>query len=265
MKKLSLNLILITTALFLCTQTVQAAQNSAATVHIDVDTATAEIQTYRTADVGEIVDVDIVINGAVNLKTFNLVVKFPQDILQIQEAGVTKGGFFPYPQVSPTMDPALVGGITLSDKLFFIKDLDTPGKAQVTGIVISSDDVKSGAGVLFHLRFEVLSTEPANLQFLVEDTQILQDNTGARPEAIDNPVTSGKANGASINSILCDINGDGFVSIIGDVPPFVDCVFFENCPGDIGDRCDINGDGFVCIIGDVRPFVDCVFFENCPE
>jgi len=171
---------------------VEAGQNSAATVHIDVNTATTGIQTTRSdLAVGEIVDVDIVINGAVNLKTFNLVVTFPENILEIQEAGVTKGGFFPYPEVT-IQNP--------EGKVSFIKDLDTTGKVEVTGGVMDNNDAVSGDGILFHLRFKVLSTEPAYLQFLVADTQLLQDNTGARPEAIDNPVALGKAYGAAINT-----------------------------------------------------------------
>jgi len=31
-------------------------------------------------------------------------------------------------------------------------------------------------------------------------------------------------------SVLHDWNGDGIVSIIGDVPPFVNCVYFQSCP-----------------------------------
>ena len=63
---------------------------------------------------------------------------------------------------------------------------------------------------------------------------------------------------------LHDWNGDGLVSIIGDVPPFVDCVYFGDCPGDAVGRGDCNGDGFVSIVGDVPCFVDCVYFGSCP-
>ena len=68
-----------------------------------------------------------------------------------------------------------------------------------------------------------------------------------------------------------DMNWDGFVSIVGDVQPFVNVVYFGDyawyeqqfpgldpiCPG------DCNGDGFLSIVGDVGCFVDCVYFGNC--
>jgi hypothetical protein len=66
-----------------------------------------------------------------------------------------------------------------------------------------------------------------------------------------------------IESMLHDWNGDGIVSIVGDVPPFVDCVYFGNCPPDYVPLCDCNGDGICSIIGDVPCFVDCVYFGNC--
>ena len=66
--------------------------------------------------------------------------------------------------------------------------------------------------------------------------------------------------------LLHDWNGDGFRSIIGDVPPFVQCVYFNrNCPENAVSVGDCNGDGFLSIIGDVPCFVDCVYFGNCPE
>ncbi|MCK4341970.1 MAG: hypothetical protein KAY37_09635 [Phycisphaerae bacterium] len=63
-----------------------------------------------------------------------------------------------------------------------------------------------------------------------------------------------------------DMNYDGFVSIIGDVPPFVDCVYFADCycpaPGCLCPG-DCNASGFLSIIGDVQCFVDCVYFGDC--
>lgn len=67
-----------------------------------------------------------------------------------------------------------------------------------------------------------------------------------------------------------DMNCDGIVSIISDVPCFVECVYFgqcECCDGCGSDWCicagDCNGDGFLSIVGDVPCFVDCVYFGNC--
>ena len=62
-----------------------------------------------------------------------------------------------------------------------------------------------------------------------------------------------------------DWNGDGIVSIVGDVPPFVNCVYFLNCPHDVDLIAvgDCNGDGILSIIGDVPCFVDCVYFGHC--
>jgi hypothetical protein len=63
-----------------------------------------------------------------------------------------------------------------------------------------------------------------------------------------------------------DMNYDGMVSLIGDVPPFVDCVYFTDC-GCPGPGCicpgDCNGSGFLSIVGDLQCFVDCVYFGDC--
>jgi hypothetical protein len=69
------------------------------------------------------------------------------------------------------------------------------------------------------------------------------------------------------------MNWDGFVSIVGDVQPFVKVVYYNDlvwyhsqfpgkdpvCPG------DGSGDGFLSIVGDVRPFVNCVYFGQCGQ
>ena len=64
-----------------------------------------------------------------------------------------------------------------------------------------------------------------------------------------------------------DWNGDGIVSIVGDVPPFVNCVYFQNCPSGVDPIAvgDCSGDGIVSIVGDVPCFVDCVYFGNCDD
>ena len=66
-----------------------------------------------------------------------------------------------------------------------------------------------------------------------------------------------------------DWNGDGIRSIVGDVPPFVQCVYFDNCPAWSDERRlsvgDCNGDGILSIVGDVPCFVQCVYFGNCDE
>ncbi len=69
------------------------------------------------------------------------------------------------------------------------------------------------------------------------------------------------------HTLAHDWNGDGILSIIGDVPGFVNCVYFENCPDGINpiDVGDCNKDGIISIIGDVPCFVECVYFGNCPE
>jgi hypothetical protein len=67
--------------------------------------------------------------------------------------------------------------------------------------------------------------------------------------------------------LLHDWNADGIMSIVGDVPPFVQCVYFSNCAG-VADSIavgDCNHDGIVSIIGDVPCFVNCVYFGNCPD
>ena len=63
---------------------------------------------------------------------------------------------------------------------------------------------------------------------------------------------------------FCDWNEDGIVTIIGDVPPFVEAVYFGNYPNWSQDKLlaigDVNGDGILSIIGDVPGFVDRVYF-----
>ena len=69
--------------------------------------------------------------------------------------------------------------------------------------------------------------------------------------------------------LLGDMNCDGFRSIIGDVPPFVDCVYRNSCacpcpwPAPCVPPGDCNCDGFLSIVGDVPCFVDCVYFALC--
>ena len=72
--------------------------------------------------------------------------------------------------------------------------------------------------------------------------------------------------------LSCDMNWDAFVSIIGDVPGFVQVVYFQDYDG-YGQQFpgkdpvlpgDCNGDGILSIVGDVPCFVDCVYFGNCP-
>ncbi|MEN6575281.1 MAG: hypothetical protein ABFD90_02975 [Phycisphaerales bacterium] len=69
------------------------------------------------------------------------------------------------------------------------------------------------------------------------------------------------------NSSLHDWNGDGIISIVGDVPPFVQCVYFNTCPDDMDTIAvgDCNHDGILSIVGDVPCFVECVYFDDCPE
>lgn len=82
-----------------------------------------------------------------------------------------------------------------------------------------------------------------------------------------------KVSGGVSSPTLCDMNWDGFVSIIGDVPPFVNVIYFadydwyeQQFPGkDPNLPGDCNGDGILSIVGDVPPFVSCAYFDNCPD
>ncbi|MEN6425146.1 MAG: SBBP repeat-containing protein [Phycisphaerales bacterium] len=67
--------------------------------------------------------------------------------------------------------------------------------------------------------------------------------------------------------VLHDWNGDGIVSIVGDVPAFVQCVYFSTCPDDVDTIAvgDCNHDGILSIVGDVPCFVQCVYFDDCPD
>ncbi len=72
--------------------------------------------------------------------------------------------------------------------------------------------------------------------------------------------------------ILGDMNWDGMVSIVGDVPAFVRMVYCgdtgwyqQQFPGkDPVLPGDCNGDGVLSIVGDVPGFVDCVYFGQSP-
>jgi len=68
---------------------------------------------------------------------------------------------------------------------------------------------------------------------------------------------------------LFDWNGDGIVSIVGDVTPFVECMYYGNCPDWPESRLlcvsDCSHDNIPSIVGDVPCFVNCVYFGNCPE
>jgi len=67
--------------------------------------------------------------------------------------------------------------------------------------------------------------------------------------------------------LLHDWNVDGIVSIVGDVPPFVQYVYFNTCPDGVDTIAvgDCNRDGILSIVGDVPCFVQCVYFGNCGE
>ena len=87
------------------------------------------------------------------------------------------------------------------------------------------------------------------------------------PRLVDGRIDMGAYEHRSNGIVPDDWNGDGIVSIVGDVPPFVDCVYFGICPNDVDVIAvgDCNDDGILSIIGDVPCFVDCVYFGNCPQ
>lgn len=69
--------------------------------------------------------------------------------------------------------------------------------------------------------------------------------------------------------VVNDMNGDGFVSIVGDIELFVESIFAgpeadDLCPPP-GCTCrgDCNQDGVFTLVGDVGCFVDCVFLGAC--
>ncbi len=62
--------------------------------------------------------------------------------------------------------------------------------------------------------------------------------------------------------MLFDMNGDGIITAVGDVEPFVDYVFFfeDNCPPPGCEaRADGDGSGTVNVVGDLPVFADCLF------
>ena len=70
-----------------------------------------------------------------------------------------------------------------------------------------------------------------------------------------------------------DMNRNGLVGIVGDVPPFVLVVYQGDYAGYGGQvpgedpnlPGDCNDDGLPSIIGDVPCFVDCVCFDSCGD
>ena len=84
----------------------------------------------------------------------------------------------------------------------------------------------------------------------------------------DDNVADNQSLGFYYPCMLYDMNGDGFRSIIGDVPCFVECLYLGACSCAESRHpcaCDGNGDGFCSIIGDVPYFVDCVYLGNCSK
>jgi parallel beta-helix repeat protein len=106
--------------------------------------------------------------------------------------------------------------------------------------------------------------------------EFMPTDMDGQPRLYDDPGTPDTGNGTAPivdmgtdefqpHGLSHDWNGDGIVSIVGDVPPFLDCVYFQNCPGDVDAVAvgDCNGDGILSIVGDVPCFVDCVYFGDC--
>ncbi len=77
----------------------------------------------------------------------------------------------------------------------------------------------------------------------------------------------------TVECMLYDMNGDGFLSIVGDVGTFVRVVYAgdyewyeQQFPGrDPICRGDCNCDGVLSIAGDTACFTNCVYFGECPE
>jgi uncharacterized repeat protein (TIGR01451 family)/uncharacterized repeat protein (TIGR02543 family) len=190
MKTSVVRMVLLAGVACLSIQPVQAGENSAATVHIDLNSAIAEIQTTRVAAVNDVLDVDVVIRDAVDLIGFQVVVTFPPSILELQQNEVTEGEFLKRNGV-PT---------------YFTEPTFGSGKVEVTDVVmqasVSDAQAADGDGVLVHLKFKVLATGAAAIAFSTStaDTQLLRDNTKNPGGAdIDDPVALGHASGATVN------------------------------------------------------------------
>jgi len=104
-----------------------------------------------------------------------------------------------------------------------------------------------------------------------EATETVVGALSSDPAYLMGTTTAATATIADSGCALFDMNWDGFVSIVGDVPAFVRIVYFGDeewyqqqfpgkapaCPG------DCNADGILSIVGDVPCFVQCVYFGNC--
>lgn len=88
-------------------------------------------------------------------------------------------------------------------------------------------------------------------------------------QTCDDTCTGGVCSGSPDTCCMpFDLNDDGLVSLVGDLPLYVDCVFSGecNCPAE-GCLCpaDCNKDGIVTVVGDLPCFTDCLIFNNCGQ
>ncbi|MEN6428704.1 MAG: hypothetical protein ABFE13_25430 [Phycisphaerales bacterium] len=127
-------------------------------------------------------------------------------------------------------------------------EADVPGDANSYGPVALSPDTE----------YEVVMTI---------DHAVWGTNADGIPTVVDTDAEERFTFTTGAAVLRHDWNGDGIVSIVGDVPPFVQCVYFNTCPDDMDTIAvgDCNHDGILSIVGDVPCFVECVYFNNCPE
>ena len=154
-------------------------------------------------------------------------------------------------QTAASVEPTTTAESTPSPRPTADASLARRGPAEVVHTVDTRDNV------VFLTVDDGLVEDPALLRQLEDEgipvTVFLTTGT------VENWVTLGPP------ATLYDWNGDGIISIVGDVPPFVNCVYFQECPTGVDTVAvgDCNGDGFLSIVGDVPCFVDCVYFEDC--
>jgi predicted outer membrane repeat protein len=133
----------------------------------------------------------------------------------------------------------------------------------------------SGSGVYWKGHVQAISADPApsgqRFGWWTGDTRYVA-NVCAASTTVTMPTADVTLTATYMaenpSGLLFDWNGDGVISIIGDVPLFVQCVYFGNCPDGVDPIAagDCNHDGILSIIGDVPCFVDCVYFQKgCPQ
>lgn len=133
--------------------------------------------------------------------------------------------------------------------------------------------VKHGSGSGRHPAGQVqaISADPApagkKFGWWIGNTQyvanVYQASTMVTMPAVNATVTATYM-GQTPTGLLYDWNNDGIISIVGDMPAFVRCLYFGDYPEGVDPLVagDGNHDGKLSIAGDAQGFVESVYFQK---